>query len=267
MTNSLDLQHLTTQVCKLARTVGMYLKNEISKLNSTEIESKGLHNFVTYIDKASEERLMHELKKILPEAGFIAEESPGAKTFDRYNWVIDPLDGTTNYIHGLPVYSISIALIEKEKVISGVVYEPNLDECFYAWKGSKAFLNKQVIEVSKSATINDSLFATGFPYYDYGMLDQYLDVFRFLLKNSHGIRRIGSAAVDLAYVSCGRFEGFYEYSLQPWDVAAGSLIVEQAGGKVSSFAGEDNYIFGKEIVATNDKVYNEFMQVIKKYFA
>ncbi len=267
MTKSLDLQQLTTQVCKLARTVGMYLKSEINKLNSTEIEIKGLHNFVTYIDKASEERLMQELKKILPEAGFIAEESPGAKTGDRYNWVIDPLDGTTNYIHGLPVYSISIALIEKDKVISGVVYEPNLDECFYAWKGSKAFLNNQVITVSKAITINDSLLATGFPYCDYEMLEQYLEVFRFLMKNSHGIRRIGSAAVDLAYVSCGRFEGFYEYGLNPWDVAAGSLIVKQAGGKVSGFSGEENYIFGKEIVATNDKIYNEFMQLIKKYFA
>jgi len=128
-------------------------------------------------------------------------------------------------------------------------------------------LNKKVIKVSKSATINDSLFATGFPYYDYGMLEQYLDVFRFLLKNSHGIRRIGSAAVDLAYVSCGRFEGFYEYSLNPWDVAAGSFIVKQAGGMVSDFSGGKNYIFGKKIVATNDKVYNEFMLLIKKYFA
>ncbi|OQX73683.1 MAG: inositol monophosphatase [Bacteroidetes bacterium 4484_276] len=267
MTKNIDLQQLTTQVCELARTVGTYLKEEINKLNSTEIESKGLHNFVTYIDKASEKRLMAELKKILPEAGFIAEESPGAKTSDRYNWVIDPLDGTTNYIHGLPVYSISIALTEKEKVISGVVYEPNLDECFYAWKGSKAFLNKKVIEVSKSTTINDSLFATGFPYHDYRKIEQYLDVFRFLMKNSHGLRRIGSAAIDLVYVACGRFEGFYEYGLSPWDVAAGSFIVKQAGGKASDFSGGENYIFGKEIVATNDKVYNEFMQLIKKYFA
>ncbi len=266
MTGNIDLQQLTMKVCQLSRETGKYLKGEVKKLRSAEIETKGLNNFVTYVDKTSEQQLMQALKKILPEAGFIAEESPGAKTADQYNWVIDPLDGTTNFIHGLPVYSISIALMENDEVVSGVVYEPNQDECFYAWKGSPAFLNNKVIEVSKSATINDSLLATGFPYYDYSKLDQYLELFHFLLKNSQGIRRFGSAAVDLAYVACGRFDGFYEYSLHPWDVAAGSLIVKQAGGILSDFSGKENFIFGKEIVATNHKVYNEFMQMMKKYF-
>jgi myo-inositol-1(or 4)-monophosphatase len=210
---------------------------------------------------------MKELHKILPEAGFIAEESPDAKTSGRYNWVIDPLDGTTNFIHHLPIYSISIALMEKNKVVSGVVYEPNRDECFYAWKESSAFLNGQIIEVSKPSAIEDCLFATGFPYYDYSKIGQYIQLFRFLLKNTHGIRRMGSAAVDLAYVACGRVDGFYEYSLHPWDVAAGSFIVERAGGKVSDFSGKKNHIFIKEIVATNHAVYDEFMRLIKNYFA
>ncbi len=267
MTGTLDLQKITREVCELSRSVGKYLQSEKDKLKSCEIENKGRHDFVSYVDKTSEERLMQELHKILPEAGFIAEESPDVKTNDLYNWVIDPLDGTTNFIHGLPVYSISIALMAKDEVVSGVVYEPNRDECFYAWKESPAYLNRQIIRVSVPSTIEDSLFATGFPYYDYSKLDRYLELFRFLLKNTHGIRRMGSAAIDLAYVACGRFEGFYEYSLHPWDVAAGSFIVEQAGGRVSDFSGKKNHIFGKEIVATNHAVYDEFIQLIKKYFA
>jgi myo-inositol-1(or 4)-monophosphatase len=267
MTGNIDYQKLTIKVCQLARSVGKYLKSEVNKLNLDQIEKKGLHDFVSYVDKTSEKKLMQALKKLLPEAGFIAEESPGAITRDCYNWVIDPLDGTTNFIHNLPIFSISIALMEKGKVVSGVVYEPNNDECFYAWKDGNAYLNDQIIKVSPAAKISDSLFATGFPYYDYSKLDNYLEIFRFLIENSHGLRRMGSAAVDLAYVACGRFDGFYEYSLQPWDVAAGSLIVERAGGNVSDFSGNTNYIFGKEIVATNNKVYNEFILLTKKYFA
>jgi len=267
MTSNTDLQQITLQVCQLARSVGWYLKDEIDKLGSTEIETKGLNNFVTYVDKTAEHQIIEALKQILPDAGFIAEETPDAITKDRYNWVIDPLDGTTNFIHGLPVYSISIALMEKDEVISGVVFEPNQNECFYTWKGGPAMMNEQQVEVSKAATIKDSLLTTGFPYYDFSKIDQYLELFRFLMKNSHGIRRFGSAAVDLAYVACGRFDGFYEYSLHPWDVAAGSLIVKQAGGKISDFSGKKNYIFGKEIVATNEKIYIEFMDEIKKYFA
>jgi myo-inositol-1(or 4)-monophosphatase len=267
MTGKVDFQKLTLEVCQLARSVGKYLKSEVNKLNIDQIEKKGLHDFVSYVDKTSEKQLMQALKKLLPEAGFIAEESPEAKTSDQFNWVIDPLDGTTNFIHSLPVFSISIALMEKNEVVIGVVYEPNMDECFYAWKGGEAYMNGQIIKVSSAESINDGLFATGFPYYDYSKLDNYLEMFRFLIENSHGLRRMGSAAVDLAYVACGRFDGFYEYSLRPWDVAAGSLIVERAGGKVSDFSGNTNYIFGKEIVATNDKVYIEFILLMKKYFA
>jgi myo-inositol-1(or 4)-monophosphatase len=267
MNGTIDLEQITLEVCELSRTVGKYLQSEKDQLNASEVESKGLHDFVSYVDKSSEKRLMQELHKILPQAWFIAEESPDLKTNDLYNWVIDPLDGTTNFIHGLPVYSISIALIEKNEVVSGVVYEPNRDECFYAWKESKAFLNGQIIEVSRAARIKDCLLATGFPYYDYSKLGQYLELFHYLLKNTHGIRRMGSAAVDLAYVACGRFDGFYEYSLHPWDVAAGSFIVERAGGRVSDFSGNKNYLFGKEIAATNQAVYQEFIQLVKKYFA
>jgi myo-inositol-1(or 4)-monophosphatase len=149
--------------------------------------------------------------------------------------------------------------------VLGVVYEINQKECFYAWEGSEAFLNKQIIKVSNCGQIKDSLLATGFPYYDYSRLENYMELFTYFLKNSHGLRRMGSAAVDLVYVACGRFEGFYEYGLRPWDVAAGAFIVQQAGGKVSDFKGGSNYLFGKEIIASNNGIYNEFLKLTQKY--
>ncbi|MCK4361464.1 MAG: inositol monophosphatase, partial [Bacteroidales bacterium] len=163
-------------------------------------------------------------------------------------------------------FSISIALMEGNEIISGVIYEINLQECFYAWKNSQAFLNRTPIKVSETTNLNNSLLATGFPYYDYSKLDQYLKLFKYFMENTRGIRRLGSASVDLAYVACGRFDGFYEYGLSPWDVAAGVLIVQQAGGKVCDFSGDKNYIFGKEIITSNQNIFKEFLNVIKNYF-
>jgi len=265
--NELKSEEITLAVCELARDTGKFLTSEISRLRKDDIKTKGIHDFVTYVDKTAESKIIDGLSKILPEAGFIAEESPEMKPKEKYNWVIDPLDGTTNYIHGIPLYSISIGLLREQSVISGVVYEINLDECFSAWENGPALLNGNTIGVSNQSEINQGLFATGFPYYDYSKLDAYLKFFKYLIKNSHGIRRLGSAAADLAYVACGRFEGFYEYSLHPWDVAAGSLIVKRAGGKVTDFSGNDNYLFGKEIVATNSQIYHNFMKALNNYFA
>ncbi len=254
------------QVADLARSAGGYIRNELGKLQSSDVESKGVHDYVTYVDKTTEKKLIEELGKILPEAGFIAEEDASVKRAERFNWIIDPLDGTTNYIHGLPLFSVSIALQDGNDIVAGVVYEINLNECFYAWKGGPSMLNGREISVSKAGTVSDSLLATGFPYYDYSRLEAYMELFTYLLRNSHGIRRLGSAAADLVYVACGRFEGFYEYGLHPWDVAAGALIVKQAGGKVSDFSAGPNYIFGGEIVATNGHIHNELVTLMKNNF-
>ncbi len=262
----INYEELCIKVCEISRNGGRFIQSEVSKIRYTDIETKGLNDFVTYVDKTSEQALVKSLSEILPEAGFIAEENTSDKKGEIYNWIIDPLDGTTNFIHGLPCYSISIALMKNNKIVLGVVYEINQDECFYAWEGSNAFLNNQIVKVSSISTISSSLLATGFPYYDYSKLDNYMDLFRHFLKNSHGLRRLGSAAVDLAYVACGRFEGFYEYGLRPWDVAAGAFIVQQAGGKVSDFKGGNNYIFGKELIATNSSIFNEFLELSQKYF-
>lgn len=266
MINTINFQTLCHQVCQLAKEVGNFIRNEQDKINAGIIEVKSSNSFVTYVDKTSEERLIAALSRLLPESGFIAEENTSSKIGKIYNWIIDPLDGTTNFIHSIPCYSISIALKQENEMVLGVVYEINLDECFYAWKDSNAFLNNKEIHVSQATLLKDSLIATGFPYYDYGKLDEYMKLFQHFVKHTHGLRRLGSAAVDLAYVACGRFEGFYEYGLNSWDVAAGTFIVQQAGGKVADFKGDDNYIFGKEIIASNSLIFDEFLDDIKKYF-
>ncbi|MCK5822518.1 MAG: inositol monophosphatase [Bacteroidales bacterium] len=263
----MNLKDLTQQTREIAVTVGDFIREQKNNISPTIIEKKGIHDFVTYVDKTAEKKIVEDLSKILPEAGFITEEKTSTKKGDIYNWIIDPLDGTTNYIHKLSPFAVSIALMEKDEIILGVVYEISLDECFYAYKGSKAFLNDEEISVTKSKKVDDSLIATGFPYYDYDKMEPFMQTLDFFMKNSHGLRRLGSAATDLVYVACGRFDAFYEYSLHAWDVAAGAFIVKQAGGKVCDFNGEDNYLFGKEIIASNILIYNEFLSIIKKYMS
>ncbi len=261
-----DLQLLTENVVSLSKEIGRFLKTEITKIHEEHVEEKGLHNLVTYVDKAAEKKLVDALADLLPESGFIAEEGTSKKVGAHYNWIIDPLDGTTNYIHGVPLYAVSLALQYDNEIVLGVIYEPNLKECFYTWKGAPSYLNGKIIKVSTTKTIDQSLFATGFPYYDYDRLKDYLKFFEYLMQYSRGIRRLGTAAMDLAYVACGRYDGFYEYGLSPWDVAAGSLIVKNAGGEIFDFRGGKDYIFGKEIVSLNGHISSEFMMQIKKFF-
>ncbi len=262
----MNLQKITDQVIVLVKEVGAYLKEEQHKITSEIIEKKGRNDFVTYVDKTAEQKLVEKLKNILPEAGFIAEEGTETKKGEIYNWIIDPLDGTTNFIHGLKPYSISIALQEKEEIIIGVVYEVGLDECFTATKNGGAFLNGEAISVSKTKELSESLIATGFPYYDYSRLPNFMNSLQYFIENTHGVRRFGTAATDLAYVACGRFEAYYEYGLQSWDVAAGTLLVKEAGGKVCDFSGTDNYIFGKEIIVGNSNVFDSFFTKIDGFY-
>ena len=254
------------QVIELTREVAHFIRANSSDLPAEWIEKKGQNDLVTKIDKESERRIVEKLSAFLPEAGFIAEENTSTKVGETYNWVIDPLDGTTNFIHGLPCFAISIALLQGKKTILGVVHEVNLDECFYAFGGGEAYLNGKRIYVSQKKSLSDSLIATGFPYNDFSKLEAYLQFLAHLLKRTHGVRRLGSAATDLAYVACGRFEAFYEYGLKPWDVAAGAFIVEQAGGRVTDFSLTDNFIFGKELVASNGLLHHEFQKELEKHF-
>lgn len=251
-TIQINLKELTLSVCSIAREAGAFMASERNSFDDSKIEHKGLHDLVSYVDKSSEELIINKLLTLLPNAGFIAEEGTNNTRGERFNWIIDPLDGTTNYIHGLPIYSVSIALMDADELVIGVVYEVGHDECFYAWKDGGAYLNDKKICVSNRTDMHQALLATGFPYADFSRMDQYLNFFKWAMTNSRGIRRLGSAAADLAYVACGRFDAFWEYSLKPWDVAAGALLVKEAGGKVTDYQGGETYLFGKEIVATNN---------------
>lgn len=262
----MELKQLTEKVCSISKEVGAFIQQESAKLSSGDIETKSKNSLVTYVDKTSEKIVVDFLSELIPESGFIAEEGTSNKKGEKYNWVIDPLDGTTNFIHGIPTYCVSIALLKDNELILGVIYEPNQDEMFYAWKNGGAYLNGKSISVSSTTKISNALLATGFPYYDYERIDGYMNMLKWLMHNSRGVRRIGSAAIDLAYVACGRFDAFYEYSLNPWDVAAGAIIVNEAGGSVKDFEGGENYIFGREILASNLLVKNELLDKIKESF-
>ena len=253
------------QVIDLARETGEFIRSEAKMFDRSSVEQKqGFSDLVSYVDKTAEEKLVEGLSKILPEAGFIAEEGTGERK-EGLNWIVDPLDGTTNFIHGLPVYGVSLALFDGEHLLQGVVYEINRDECFSAELGKGAFLNEEKIRVSDVLSLNSSLLATGFPYYEFEQLPQYTDILKHFMQSTHGLRRMGSAAVDLVYTACGRFEGFFEFNLNAWDIAAGALIVKEAGGTVTNFHGGDEFLFEREIVAAGS-VHPELIKVISSYW-
>ncbi|SHM00177.1 inositol monophosphatase family protein [Mucilaginibacter sp. OK098] len=262
----MELDQIVNKVIEISKEVGGFIREQRKTFSPDKIEIKGLNDLVSYVDKTAEQKIVTFLQTVLPEAGFITEEKTINTVGERYNWIIDPLDGTTNFIHGLPVYSVSIALQEYDELILGVVYEINQDECFYAWKDSPAYLNGNIIKTSDSPTIDKSLLATGFPYYDFTKQAAYINLFTELMRSCHGLRRLGSAAVDLAYTACGRFDAFYEYNLNPWDVAAGIIIVKQAGGDVVNFKGGDEVLQTRELLATNGKITGELLEAIDKHF-
>ncbi|HBH50080.1 MAG TPA: inositol monophosphatase [Bacteroidales bacterium] len=258
----MDFNDIAQKTIHLVVEVGNFIRKEREGFESNTIISKGSNDFVTHVDKASEEHLVSGLSQILPGSGFIAEEGTIAYNNEEYNWIIDPIDGTTNFIHGAPPYSISIGLRKGETLIGGVIYELSADECFYAFDGGKAFLNGKEIQVSSTDKVANSLIATGFPYTEFGLKKNFMETLDYFFYHSHGVRRLGSAAADLAYVACGRYDAFYEYNLKAWDVAGGAYILQQAGGKLSDFKGGANFLFGKELIASNSLIFEEFSKII-----
>lgn len=256
-------ESIVAEVLPLCREVGDFIRTEAQRFSRSSVELKGKSDLVSYVDKQSEIKLVLGLKTILPNSGFITEEDTPDDTSKEYTWIIDPLDGTTNFVHGLPTYAISIGLLHNQQLVGGVVYEINRDEMFYARLGGGAFLNGAPIHVSQTANLEESLLSTGFPYYNFSKMDEYLAILNDLMKSSHGLRRVGSAATDLAYVACGRYEGFFEYNLNAWDVAAGALIVQEAGGRVTDFKGGNDFLFGRELVAGGQS-QPELLAVIQK---
>ena len=246
----IDLLMVEQHVMDLCHDVGEFIRVEGLSFDKSKIlQKEGFNNLVSYVDKESEKKLVNALSKIIPGSGILGEEGAAIESTNGYLWIIDPLDGTTNFTHGLPPFAISIGLTFNEKLVLGIVYEVTRKEMFHSVEGQPAYCNDQVIRASAINSLNESLFATGFPYYEFPKMEAYLNIIRTFLKQTHGVRRLGSAATDLAYVASGRFEGFFEYNLNPWDVAAGAFLVKQAGGFVSDFQGKDNFLYGREICA------------------
>lgn len=254
------------QAMEIIHKTSDYLLSQVDKLKSSQIETKSLNSLVSYVDKQAEVMLIDGLKDIIPNATFYTEEETVTRQASEWTWVIDPLDGTTNFIHAIPFFSISVALMHQGEVVVGIIKECTRNETFYAWKGGGAYLNNNPINVSSTFKISDAILATGFPYYDFDKAESYLRALMILMKKTRGIRRFGSAALDLAYVACGRFDAFFEYALNPWDVAAGALIVREAGGRVSTFSGLGDPIWDKEIVASSSAISDELESLIRDLF-
>lgn len=243
-----------------ARKAGLLLKEHLG--NAGRVEFKGAVDLVTEMDRRAEALIIREIQKAFPGHGILTEESPEQFTDSGHRWIIDPLDGTTNYAHAFPIFCVSIAFEDEGEVTHGVVYNPMLDELFVAEKGKGAALNGKKIAVSGTGSLNKSLLATGFPYDVRTSTANNLDNFSNFAVKAQAIRRAGSAALDLSYTACGRFDGFWEMKLRPWDVAAASLMLMEAGGRITGFKGEEFSIYGKECLASNGLIHDEMLAVL-----
>ncbi len=260
----LNLELLCHNVTEVAKEAAQFIVREREVFTDDKIESKGHQNLVSYVDKKAEELIIERLSKILPQANIIAEEGHNnPQNINELAWVIDPLDGTTNFIHNLPPYCVSIALVENKKPLLGVIYVATSNECYYTWEGAKSFMNGKEIGCSKVNTIESSLVISGLAYnLTQKAKEDFLKLFDFFNRNTHGARRLGSAATNLAYVAAGKAECFYQINLSPWDVAAGAIIAQNAGCIVTDFNGGDDYVFGKTIIAANNKLHKKFLDII-----
>ena len=246
---------------EIAREAGIFLKDKLNSVHT--IDYKGEINLVTEVDKISEEMITSKINALFPDHDILAEEFTDIDRGSDFRWIIDPLDGTTNYAHGYPYFCVSIALERLNTMTVGIVYDPMLDEMFVAEKGKGAFLNDREIHVSNTRGIIKSLLATGFPYDIREDSHNNLNYFNEMILEAQAIRRAGSAALDLAYVAAGRFDGFWELKLNPWDIAAGWLLVEEAGGIVTDMGGNDYHLESSSILASNGRIHKEMMDVLK----
>ena len=245
---------------RAARSAGNIIIRALSRVDTLQIVEKKQNDFVTEVDQRAEQEIIKVLRRAYPDHAIIAEESGESNQRDsEYTWIIDPLDGTTNFLHGFPQFAVSIALMHRKKIQHAVVFNPVNDEMFTASRGDGAQLNERRIRVASRKSMAGSLLATGIPFREDQDLDLYLATLKPMLAGTAGVRRAGSAALDLAYVAAGRFDGFWEFGLNSWDMAAGCLLIEEAGGVLTDFAGDDNYLDSGNIVAGNLKIHAEMM--------
>lgn len=258
-----NLKELTAEVCVIAKQVGVFLREERKVFSFDRVEQKHSHDYVSYVDKTAEERLVKALTKLLPDAGFITEEKTVAQSTKRLSWIIDPLDGTTNYIQDSAPYCISLALQDGEELLIGVVYEVCRDECYAAWKGGGAYLNDKQIRVTDKA-LDQAFIGLDVPYNAEAYKQIILRLMDHLYGKVSGIRINGSAAMGLCYVAAGRYDAWMEAFISPWDYAAGVLLVREAGGKVTDFDGVENVSNTHHILATNGIIHPEIRDILRK---
>jgi myo-inositol-1(or 4)-monophosphatase len=249
---------------KAARKAGSLITRASFDVDKLTVRAKRQNDFVSEVDHAAEDAIISILREAYPDHGILAEESGTRDADAEYVWVIDPLDGTTNFLHGFPQYCVSIGLLHKGKPAQAVVYDPNRNELFTATKGVGAYLNDRRIRVSATDKLENSLMGTGFPFREVGHLDDYLRMFKNVTMATSGIRRPGAAALDLAWVACGRIDGFWEIGLSPWDMAAGALLVREAGGLIGDLEGNEGFMESGRVVATNSKLFSALLQVLKQ---
>lgn len=262
-----NFQNLCLSVCDVARRAGAYIAGERKTFTAEKIEYKGTQNLVSYVDKTAQKMIIESLSTLVPDSLFLAEEADNSAFVvdqTRYTWIIDPLDGTTNFTHGVPPYAVSIALRYGGQTVVGVIYEITCGECFYAWQGGECYLNGEVVRVSSIDSIERGLVITGLAYKTADTIEAFRRSFDYFNLNSNGARRLGSAATDLAYVAAGRAECFYQKNLAAWDVAAGAFLVERAGGVVVDYSGGDDFVFGGQIIATNAAAHRPFFAKLQE---
>ena len=247
---------------KAARRAGAIINRASQDIGTLTVKSKNFNDFVSEVDVAAERAIIDTLKEVYPDHGFFGEESGSSTHTSDFIWIIDPLDGTTNFLHNFPQYCVSIALQHKGEITQAVIYEPNRNDLYTATKGRGAFLNDKRIRVSKCDKLQESLVGTGFPFRSFKHLDTYLGMFKSMLQKTTGIRRPGSAALDLAYVANGSLDAFWEIGLSPWDIAAGALLVQEAGGIISNLNGKEGWLQSGNVLAASPKIYDAMLEVL-----
>jgi len=262
---NLDLHKILTEAKPIIEKAGRYIQEMSLKKAQLNIEEKFKNNLVSEVDRIAEEILVEGLNVVLPEAGFYTEEETTKRSEEPLKWVIDPLDGTTNFLRGVPAYCVSVALVDGDTILIGLVYDCVLSTFYTAVKDGGAFQNEQKLQVNNHS-FEKALFATGFPFYNYDKAEAYLEIFKYVMYNSMGMRRLGSAALDLCHVANGTYDGYFEWSLQPYDVAAGALIVKEAGGLISDFSGGNDFMAKSEMLAASPVVFERLLAQIKKSF-
>ena len=259
-----ELRELLPRIEAVASSAMAFIAEEREHFSLQRVEAKGKNDFVSYVDRGAEKIVLEGLESLLPSAGVISEEGGGSPREGGFNWIVDPLDGTTNFIHGMPPYAVSIGLARGEELLLGVVGEVTSKEIFSGALGCGATLNGKPIQSSSCVRVSDALIATGFPYREYDRMEQFMDTLDYFMRNSHGMRRLGSAATDLVYLACGRVDAFYEYGLHAWDVAAGLVIAREAGCKVCDFRGGGDVLWGGELIASAPFVFPELSAYLRR---